>query len=242
MSSYHAYLEPPTQQRIVRCLLKYGMVLRTPQQYIMALTAFALETRDTMVRMLPEVLLDLSKISDTKAIASPMLEFLSRAAAVQEQLSRAPLSGKVAGQGAPAAFHVELTETCVDLLARYTFTPCSVKPQRSERTDGLFNGGQSTTWLVGHKLVTITTSGCLQSAARRALCDRCSATCCQAASDDLSATAAAPHVQVRDSSESNGSSSNHLHPEVKRCSCHPADTSPGKTRRKTNHRIHSWIF
>ncbi|XP_050670637.1 tuberin [Leptidea sinapis] len=316
MSSYHAYLEPPTQQRIVRCLLKYGMVLRTPQQYIMALTAFALETRDTMVRMLPEVLLDLSKISDTKAIASPMLEFLSTltrlprvfASFVEDQymsvfaillpytnpsrynhyvvslahhviaawflkcrlsyrrnfvrfiihglhnyiimpfeeqlqyksnvhqssanedssnrqrssslgskaVSRAPLSGKVAGQGAPAAFHVELTETCVDLLARYTFTPCSVKPQRSERTDGLFNGGQSTTWLVGHKLVTITTSGCLQSAARRALCDRCSATCCQAASDDLSATAAAPHVQVRDSSESNGSSSNHLHPEVKR--------------------------
>lgn len=30
-----------------------------------------------MVKMLPEVLLDLSKISDTKAIASPMLEFLS---------------------------------------------------------------------------------------------------------------------------------------------------------------------
>ncbi|CAH2211375.1 jg22687 [Pararge aegeria aegeria] len=45
--------------------------------YINALTIFTLETRDTMVKMLPEVLLDLSKISDTKAIASPMLEFLS---------------------------------------------------------------------------------------------------------------------------------------------------------------------
>lgn len=52
-------------------------VLRTPQPYINALTIFTLELRETMVKMLPEVLLDLSKISDTKAIASPMLEFLS---------------------------------------------------------------------------------------------------------------------------------------------------------------------
>lgn len=52
-------------------------VLRTPQPYINALTIYTLETRETMVKMLPEVLLDLSKISDTKAIASPMLEFLS---------------------------------------------------------------------------------------------------------------------------------------------------------------------
>lgn len=52
-------------------------VLRTPQPYINALTMFTLEARDTMVKMLPEVLLDLSKISDTQAIASPMLEFLS---------------------------------------------------------------------------------------------------------------------------------------------------------------------
>lgn len=54
-------------------------VLRQPssQQCINALTIFTLEARDTMVKMLPEVLLDLSKISDTKAIACPMLEFLS---------------------------------------------------------------------------------------------------------------------------------------------------------------------
>lgn len=52
-------------------------MLRTPQPYINALTIFTLEMRETMVKMLPEVLLDLSKISDTKAIASPMLEFLS---------------------------------------------------------------------------------------------------------------------------------------------------------------------
>lgn len=101
------------------------------------------------------------------------------------------------GPSASAAFHVELTETCVDLLARYATTPCTVKPQRyeprapgtprrhivfvytrcnlnsrSDLAEFLFNGGQSMTWLVGHKLVTITTSGCLQNSLKQGLCDR----------------------------------------------------------------------
>ncbi|XP_037293673.1 tuberin isoform X2 [Manduca sexta] len=287
LAPYHSYLEPQTQQRIVRCLLKYGMVLRTPQPYINALTIFTLETRETMVKMLPEVLLDLSKISDTKAIASPMLEFLSTltrlpkvfASFVEDQymsvfaillpytnpsrynhyvvslahhviaawflkcrlsyrrnfvrfiihglhnyiimpfeeqlqynsnnfqqananedssnrqrssslgsraVSRAPLGRSNGGSSAAsaasaasasAAFHVELTETCVDLLARYTSTPCSVKPHRSDTAEFLFNGGQSMTWLVGHKLVTITTSGCLQNSIKQGLCDRCAVLC-----------------------------------------------------------------
>ncbi|XP_034830671.1 tuberin isoform X1 [Maniola hyperantus] len=337
LASYHAYLEPQTQQRIVRCLLKYGMVLRTPQPFINALTIFTLETRDTMVKMLPEVLLDLSKISDTKAIASPMLEFLSTltrlprvfASFVEDQymsvfaillpytnpsrynhyvvslahhviaawflkcrlsyrrnfvrfiihglhnyiimpfeeqqafksnnyqpgnsavnedssnrqrssslgsraVSRAPLSGS---RGAPAAFHVELTETCVDLLARYTFTPCSVKPQRSDTAEFLFNGGQSTTWLVGHKLVTITTSGCLQNSIKQGLCERCATLCRQHAESAASPLPApalpvfndfvdtpAPTLQVNDSAEPAPAPSNHLQvhanhaPEVKRYS------------------------
>ncbi|XP_063895577.1 tuberin isoform X4 [Helicoverpa armigera] len=278
LAPYHSYLEPQTQQRIVRCLLKYGMVLRTPQPYINALTIFTLETRETMVKMLPEVLLDLSKISDTKAIASPMLEFLSTltrlpkvfASFVEDQymsvfaillpytnpsrynhyvvslahhviaawflkcrlsyrrnfvrfiihglhnyiimpfeeqlqyktnhfpnanedssnrqrssslgskaVSRAPLGGRAGGASASAAFHVELTETCLDLLARYTSTPCSVKPHRSDTAEFLFSGGQSMTWLVGHKLITITTSGCLQNSIKQGLCDRCAALCRQ---------------------------------------------------------------
>ncbi|XP_039753773.1 tuberin isoform X2 [Pararge aegeria] len=335
LASYHAFLEPQTQQRIVRCLLKYGMVLRSPQPYINALTIFTLETRDTMVKMLPEVLLDLSKISDTKAIASPMLEFLSTltrlprvfASFVEDQymsvfaillpytnpsrynhyvvslahhviaawflkcrlsyrrnfvrfiihglhnyiimpfeeqqayksnnypagqgavnedssnrqrssslgsraVSRAPLSGS---RGAPAAFHVELTETCVDLLARYAFTPCSVKPQRSDTAEFLFNGGQSTTWLVGHKLLTITTSGCLQTSIKQGLCERCATLCRQHAESAASpgpapapppsdaSDAPAPTLQVNDAAEAPGNhlqvhgNSNHA-PEVKRYS------------------------
>ncbi|XP_060802820.1 tuberin [Amyelois transitella] len=316
LAPYHKYLEPPTQKRVVRCLLKFGMRLRAAQPfldaqpYIYALTVFTLETRDTMIKMLPEVLLDLSKISDTKAIASPMLEFLStltRLPAVfasfvedqymsvfaillpytnpsrynhyvvslahhviaawflkcrlsyrrnfvqfiihglhnyvivpfEEQLQnrsnkslrqaanedssnrqrssslgsravpRAPLS--VSG-GASAAFHVELTETCVDLLTRYTSSRVSCKPQRLDIADFLFAGGQSMTWVVGHKVVTITTAGCLQNSPQAGPCERCAALCRDQQDSFDSAQA--------QSSETESSGNNQLQvgnpPEVKR--------------------------
>ncbi|XP_068632224.1 tuberin isoform X2 [Battus philenor] len=338
LASYHSFLEPQTQQRIIRCLLRYGMVLRQAQPYINALTIFTLETRETMVKMLPEVLLDLSKISDTQAIASPMLEFLSTltrlprvfASFVEDQymsvfaillpytnpsrynhyvvslahhviaawflkcrlsyrrnfvrfiihglhnyiimpfeeqlqyksnhfqqtssanedssnrqrssslgskaVSRAPLSGsRATSPAASAAFHVELTETCIDLLARYTFTPCAVKPQRSDTAEFLFNGGQSTTWLVGHKLITITTSGCLQNSIKQGLCERCALLCRQHAESassvppntdaDTTPSPAPPlQVQINDNSEhsqTNSSSNNQL--QVQNQNSHPPE-------------------
>ncbi|KAI8435494.1 hypothetical protein MSG28_003791 [Choristoneura fumiferana] len=319
LSSYHAFLEPHTQQRVVRCLLRYGMALRAQQPYMAALTLFTLEARDTMVKLLPEVLLDLSKISDTKLIAAPMLEFLSTltrlprvfASFVEDQYmsvfaillpytnpsrynhyvvslahhvvvawflkcrlkyrrnfvrfiihglhnyiimpmeeqykanedssnrkrssslgSRGapatPLAGRAGGgaASASAAFHVELTETCVDLLARYTTSPCSVKPTRSEVAEWMFSGGNSMTWLVGHKLVTITTAGCAMNSLKQGMCDRCAALCRQHAEsagsplppltpapDDLGP----PQVQLNDGAHNQlqvGPSTNA--PEIKR--------------------------
>lgn len=83
--------------------------------------------------------------------------------------------------------HLELTETCLDMMARYVFSNfsalpkrlvevcillvfCSVGgkkkddfssgcPLRSPIAEFLLAGGRSMTWLVGNKLVTITTSG-----------------------------------------------------------------------------------
>lgn len=43
----------------------------------MALTTCILEMRDIMVKLLPEVLLNMSKLSATIQIAVPVLEFLS---------------------------------------------------------------------------------------------------------------------------------------------------------------------
>lgn len=272
LAPYHHCLETPTLQRVIRCLLKYGIVLRSAAASITALSVFTLETREGMAKLLPELLLDLSKISDTAAIAGPMLEFLStltrlpkvfasfvedqymsvfaiilpytnpsrynhyvvslahhviaawflkcrlkyrrnfvkfiihglhnyiivpfeeklfkthNLAAVNEDSSnrkrssslgsrgvgRPPLSGR---SGGVAALHLELTETCVDLLARYTFTGCSVKPRRTAGVQMLLAGGETRTWLVGHKLVSVTTSGCRQNSPKEGLCERCAELC-----------------------------------------------------------------
>lgn len=48
---------------------------------------------------------------------------------------------------------------------------------RLPSADLLLSQGQSTTWLLGHKLITVTTSGCSQSALRNGLCDRCWTVC-----------------------------------------------------------------
>ncbi|XP_059218491.1 tuberin [Stomoxys calcitrans] len=72
------------------------------------------------------------------------------------------------------SFHAELAETCIDFLARHTFSPCSALPKRLPAVEHLLKDGHSQTWLVGHNLVTITTSGCPSVPTRTGLCDRCS--------------------------------------------------------------------
>lgn len=41
----------------------------------------------------------------------------------------------------------------------------------------MLSGGQSQTWLLGHKLITVTTSGCSQKPLKNNLCDRCWMVC-----------------------------------------------------------------
>ncbi|XP_029433255.1 tuberin isoform X4 [Rhinatrema bivittatum] len=54
--------------------------------------------------------------------------------------------------------HLELTETCLDMMARYVFSNFTAVPKRSPVGEFLLDGGRTKTWLVGNKLVTITTS------------------------------------------------------------------------------------
>ncbi|XP_043279652.1 tuberin isoform X2 [Venturia canescens] len=74
-------------------------------------------------------------------------------------------------------FHVELTETCIDLMARYTFSTYTARPKRLPAADFLLKEGQSMTWLLGNRLITVTTSGCSNKAMRNGLCDNCWAAC-----------------------------------------------------------------
>lgn len=76
LASYHAYLNPTAQQEMITCLYKY-LSFQCARLCITALTICTLEMREVMVKMLPQVLLSLSKISATDRIAIPVLEFLS---------------------------------------------------------------------------------------------------------------------------------------------------------------------
>ncbi|KAJ4432765.1 hypothetical protein ANN_21404 [Periplaneta americana] len=264
LASYHAYLEPNLQQKLIKCL-EFGLVSRCSRQCVMALTTCTLEMRDAMYKLLPEVLLNLSKISATVHIAIPILEFLStltrlpkvfasfvgdqymsvfaislpytnpfkynhytvslahhviaglkanvlvpfeegqvmKTDLVNEDSSNRKRSSSLTEQGsrrsvrnvgtaaatrldsrgavdlkppideALMTFHVELTETCIDLMARYTFSTCSALPKRLPTADFLLSGGQSMTWLLGNKLITVTTSGCSMKALKNGLCDKC---------------------------------------------------------------------
>uniref|UniRef100_A0A673HZA2 Tuberin n=1 Tax=Sinocyclocheilus rhinocerous TaxID=307959 RepID=A0A673HZA2_9TELE len=290
LTSYHSYLEQCRQRELVQCLEK-GLIYRCAKQCVVALTMCTVEMPDIMIKLLPALIVKLTHISATVAMASPMLEFLSTlvrlphlyANFVAEQYvsvfaislpytnpskfnqyivslahhviamwfirCRLPFrkdfvqyitkvhflwkpsvffckSGvgalnenlrttKVAKQGpstnspvkdlkdlsAMDAFrsrsisvsehavrrmqtssttcslgsadenavmqaddalktvHLELTETCLDMMARYVFSNFSALPKRSPIAEFLLSGGPSMTWLVGNKLVTITTSG-----------------------------------------------------------------------------------
>lgn len=68
---------------------------------------------------------------------------------------------------------------------------------RSDTADFIFSGGQSMTWLVGHKLVTITTSGCLQHSLKQGPCDRCALLCRQHVETVATRLPPVPPVQVR---------------------------------------------
>ncbi|KAM9314058.1 tuberin isoform 2-T2 [Pholidichthys leucotaenia] len=304
VTSYHTFLEQPRQRELVQCL-ETGLIYRCAKQCVVALTMCTVEMPDIMIKLLPALIVKLTHISATVAMASPMLEFLSTlvrlphlyANFVAEQyvsvfaislpytnpfkfsqyivslahhviamwfircrlpfrkdfvryitkglrsnallpfddgheqspfrarstsLNERPKSlraAKVAKAGAAVAnssnspakelrdlsamdafrsrsisvsehavrrmhtstttcslgsadenavtqadeglktVHLELTETCLDMMARYVFSNFSALPKRSPIAEFLLAGGPSMTWLVGNKLVTITTSG-----------------------------------------------------------------------------------
>ncbi|XP_077979844.1 tuberin-like [Glandiceps talaboti] len=283
LASYHAYLEPNRQYEMVRCL-EHGLTSKCAQQCVNALMICTIEMQQVMVRLLPSVLLKLTHISATVAIAIPMLEYLSsltrlprlyasfnedqymsifaialpytnpfkfslyvvslahhviamwfikcrlpfrrdfvrfiskglksNALAPYEGLiprvnqtklrrssslsdkSRGPVGsgpsspvspGSAGGSSKSASvkeskvgpdeqlnrLHLELTETCIDLMARYTFSTCAAMPRRSPVGEFLLAGGQHQSWLLGNKVITITTSGGGMKMNKNGLCDKC---------------------------------------------------------------------
>ncbi|KAK7072996.1 Tuberous sclerosis 2-like protein, partial [Halocaridina rubra] len=251
LASYHMYLEPVVQQKVIKCL-ELGILSRFAGPLcVSALTLCVLEMRDSMIKLLREVMLNLSKITATVQNAQPILEFLSTllhlpkvyASFVSDQYMsifaiaipytnpfkfnhyivslayhviamwflkcRLPFrrhfvpfisknlnmilaneehatrsrsasaneQGRGKGDTDMIQFHNDLRETCVDLMARYTFASCAPLPKRGCVAEMFVSGGQSQTWLVGNKLITITTSGCSQRPLKHGLCDKCLQLC-----------------------------------------------------------------
>ncbi|XP_029298451.1 tuberin isoform X2 [Cottoperca gobio] len=257
ITSYHNYLEQLRQRELVQCL-ETGLIYRCAKQCVVALTMCTVEMPDIMIKLLPALIVKLTHISATVAMASPMLEFLStlvrlphlyanfvaeqyvsvfaislpytnpskfnqyivslahhviamwfircrlpfrkdfvqyitkglrsnallpfddgheqssfraRSTSLNERPKRMHTSTTTCSLGSAdenavtqadegmKTVHLELTETCLDMMARYVFSNFSALPKRSPIAEFLLTGGRSMTWLVGNKLVTITTSG-----------------------------------------------------------------------------------
>uniref|UniRef100_A0A3P9K8F0 TSC complex subunit 2 n=1 Tax=Oryzias latipes TaxID=8090 RepID=A0A3P9K8F0_ORYLA len=76
VTSYHVYLEQSRQRELVQCL-ETGLIYRCAKQCVVALTMCTVEMPDIMIKLLPALIVKLTHISATVAMASPMLEFLS---------------------------------------------------------------------------------------------------------------------------------------------------------------------
>lgn len=70
--------------------------------------------------------------------------------------------------------HTEYIESFVDLMSRNVVCACSTLPNQDPIGKFLLENGQSETWLVGNKLITITTSSCNSKAVKGGdLCENC---------------------------------------------------------------------
>uniref|UniRef100_A0A4W3I3C5 Tuberin n=1 Tax=Callorhinchus milii TaxID=7868 RepID=A0A4W3I3C5_CALMI len=112
-----------------------------------------------------------SQIKDMKEL-SAVEAFRSRSISVSEHAARSRMQTSITSSSLGSAdenavaeaedslktVHLELTETCLDMMARYVFSNFSALPKRSPVAEFLLGSGRSNTWLVGNKLVTVTTS------------------------------------------------------------------------------------
>jgi len=271
LASYNRWLDLDIQKRLIKSL-EYGLLSRDCNKVCtVALTACILEMSSSMNTFLPEVLLNLSKISATVHIAIPVLEFLStlislpkvfasfnndqymsvfaitlpytnpfkfnhytvslahhviimwflkcrlssrkdfvkfivkglegnvlqpfeegnfrkaELAAMNQDSSSRLRSSSLVEESKPIrtrhmtgvtsrpqlkrksgpderqalhTFHQELTETCLDIMSRYSYANPSVQPERSSLSQFLLQSGNSASWLLGTAIMTISVSGC----------------------------------------------------------------------------------
>ncbi|KAG8557408.1 hypothetical protein GDO81_016628 [Engystomops pustulosus] len=102
---------------------------------------------------------DLSNAFRSRSISvSERAAYRMQTSVTSSSLSSADESSMAQADDSLKNLHLELTEICLDMMARYVFSNFTAVPKRSPVGEFLLDGGRTKTWLVGNKLVTVTTS------------------------------------------------------------------------------------
>ena len=208
--SLHEYLNVTRQRQILRCL-EAGFNSKCARQCIAATTLCVVEMKhEALLRNLPSILLRLSQMSATVALATAVLELLSTLSQLPHLYSdfvddqymsvfKIALQhadpGKFSLYVVSLAHHVinmwfvkcrlafrpdfvryitlslqnnrrtsgdnalqhSLIESCIDVMARYTFSSSMPVVSQTSKQRGTSKSGCSATWLLGNRLITIRT-------------------------------------------------------------------------------------
>ncbi|XP_053550489.1 tuberin isoform X2 [Bombina bombina] len=144
----------------------------TPEKGSFRARSTSLNERPKSLKLSKHAKPGLSDSSPVKEVKDLSDAFRSRSISVSERAAYSRMQTSVTSSSLGSAdessmaqaddslknLHLELTEICLDMMARYVFSNFTAVPKRSPVGEFLLDGGRTKTWLVGNKLVTITTS------------------------------------------------------------------------------------
>ncbi|KAM4632290.1 tuberin isoform 2-T2 [Discoglossus pictus] len=144
----------------------------TPEKGSFRARSTSLNERPKSLKLSKPTKPGLSDTSPVKELRDLSEAFRSRSISVSERVAYSRMQTSVTSSSLGSAdessmaqaddslksLHLELTEICLDMMARYAFSNFTAVPKRSPVGEFLLDGGRTKTWLVGNKLITITTS------------------------------------------------------------------------------------
>ncbi|KAM9304880.1 tuberin [Gastrophryne carolinensis] len=144
----------------------------TPEKGSFRARSTSLNERPKSLKLSKPTKTGLSDSSPVKEMRDLSNAFRSRSISVSERAAYSRMQPSVTSSSLSSAdessmaqaddslknLHLELTEICLDMMARYAFSNFTAVPKRSPVGEFLLDGGRTKTWLVGNKLITVTTS------------------------------------------------------------------------------------
>ncbi|XP_053326984.1 tuberin isoform X2 [Spea bombifrons] len=144
----------------------------TPEKGSFRARSTSLNERPKSLKLSKPTKPGLSDTSPVKEMRDLSNAFRSRSISVSERAAYSRMQTSITSSSLSSAdessmaqaddslknLHLELTEICLDMMARYVFSNFTAVPKRSPVGEFLLDGGRTKTWLVGNKLITVTTS------------------------------------------------------------------------------------